>query len=67
MNKKFFFLFFFGGGGSMSLRQFILKSPQVIISIVLLCKKLRMESKVCKKFPIGDLQIDILQIFKDDK
>jgi len=28
------------------IRQFILKSLQVIISIVLLCKKLRMESNV---------------------
>jgi len=37
---------------------------------MLLCKKLRMESKVIKnvtEVPVGDLQIDIMQIVKDDK
>jgi len=36
---------------------------------VSLCKKMRMEPKVCKKckkFPVGDLQIDLMQIVKDD-
>jgi len=31
----------------------MLKSLKIMISIVLLCKKLRMESKVCKKFSVG--------------
>ena len=37
---------------------------------MLLCKKLRTESKgciICTEFPVGYQQIDIMQIVKDDK
>jgi hypothetical protein len=40
------------------------------MSIMLWCKKLRLESKVCKKcktFPVGDLQMGRIQIVNDEK